>query len=169
MPWAQAWSIIWTKTGSAVIRFFRCVRRFIRQSVRLQIILLHHRKLKSALISLVLEFLFSYATELPYKRSVPRSAGPSVCHVYFWTTNMAIFEVEKASNDFVIVGTIIDYEVVASNVPRSTCLSLLASFFFSPSDPFGSSLIGSCWAIFFSLRMWSNLVEFSVIFLHTRP
>ena len=54
--------------------------------------------------------------------SVRPSDRPSVRpHVpcYFRTTNMAVFEYEKSSNDIAINNTMSDDEVVASDVPSS--------------------------------------------------
>ena len=54
--------------------------------------------------------------------SVHRSVGPTVrpsVPCYFQTTNMAVFEVKKLSNDIIINDTMSDVEVVA--YPRGTC------------------------------------------------
>ena len=48
--------------------------------------------------------------------SVRRSVGPYVPR-YFRTTNMAVFEDTKSSNDIMINDTMSDDEVVASDVP----------------------------------------------------
>ena len=53
--------------------------------------------------------------------SVRPSVHPSVPS-YFRTPNMAVFEGEKSSTDIVNNGTMSEDEVVASDVPRGTCL-----------------------------------------------
>ena len=51
-----------------------------------------------------------------FQTIVHRSVGPSV-PCYFRTTNMAVFEDKKSSNDIINNDTMCDDEVVASYVP----------------------------------------------------
>ena len=64
---------------------------------------------------------------------VPRSVGASV-PCYFRTTNIAVFEGIKSSNDIINNGTMSDDEVVASDVPPRYLLKktklVFGSFFF---------------------------------------
>ena len=59
-------------------------------------------------------FKFLDASVYLYTRSFP--VRPSV-PCYFWTTNMAVFEGEKSSNDILNNNTMSDDEVVTSHVP----------------------------------------------------
>ena len=56
--------------------------------------------------------------------SIHPPVHPSVL-CYFRTTNMAVFDGKKLSNDIQINDTLSGDEVVASDGPRSTCLPSL--------------------------------------------